>query len=254
MAAFDLAARQLLWRRRVETKGLLNVVSAPQLSPLSTSVALPTWDVPLSTEHSTPALVFESWDGTSSATPRTISLSTKRLVARLPPHQLPSDALGPGAFVALRHVDVSALAEEVSKRAAEGLWDPAQAAEHNAVLVGREDNMAKFKPGVQTVHLIFSDQAAKQCYHFPYWAQWRPLVMPILDTVLSWYGVPPQERENRVVRLQLARMGPGGAIKRHADKGGWAEGLHRVHIPLISNPEARGGMPRTIRSRDEAQN
>ena len=43
VAAFDLAAGRLLWRRRVPSKGMLNVVAAPQLGELSTSLALQDW-------------------------------------------------------------------------------------------------------------------------------------------------------------------------------------------------------------------
>ena len=32
VAAVDLVEQKLLWRRRVETKGLLNIVAAPQVS------------------------------------------------------------------------------------------------------------------------------------------------------------------------------------------------------------------------------
>ena len=57
--------------------------------------------------------------------------------------------------------------------------------------------------------------------------------------MLGWYGVPADEAVSRIVRLQLARMGPGGSILKHADKGGWATGLHRVHVPLVTNADVR---------------
>ena len=40
LAAFDLVAGELLWRRVVPTKGLLNVVSAPHLGEASTYRAM----------------------------------------------------------------------------------------------------------------------------------------------------------------------------------------------------------------------
>jgi hypothetical protein len=139
--------------------------------------------------------------------------------------------------VALRRVDISPLVAMLRSRAREGLWDVDRAAASNAVLAGREDNMARYKPGVQTVHLVFSDQSASQCFHFPWWDEWKPVVMPLLDEILGWYGIPEAERESRIVRLQLARMGPGGAILKHSDTGRWASGLHRIHVPLITNKE-----------------
>lgn len=282
LAAFDLHAMRLLWRRAVATRGLLNVVAAPQLGAGSTSVASRSWGDRLRpSEQSTAgaanatAAPRTAWDGEREvpvlrgipydewrlpggsgggepSTPRLIPLADKRAASTTPPHSLPATVLGNNAFVALRRLDVSALAARVAERGAAPpsaaradplavgpLWDRSVAEATNAVLGGREGNMARFKPGTQTAHLVFSDQAAGACFHFPWWDEWKPLVMPVVSEILGWYGVPEHEREARIVRLQLARMGPGGAILKHADKGGWATGLHRVHVPLITNHEAR---------------
>ncbi len=271
VAAFDLLTHTLLWRRLVHTKGLLNIVAAPQLSESSTSFALPTWDVPAPAAHTRllpgartvsdgerevallPGPHYDVWDP-SQGPPRMIRLADKATASRMHMHTLPPSVLGENAYVSLRHVDVDELVAAVHAGARAGLWDVDKAARLNAVLTGREDNMARFKPGVQTAHLVFSDQTAKTCFHFPWWDEWKPTVMPIISEILGWYGVPEHEREARIVRLQLARMGPGGAILRHSDKGGWAQGLHRIHIPLITNPEARaarGACARGVMS-DEA--
>jgi hypothetical protein len=153
----------------------------------------------------------------------------------MPAARLPAHLTGGGAFVPLRHVDVDALATALRQHPE--IWDAEVAAQRNAILAGRESNMARFKPGCASAHLIFSDQSAEACFEFPWWAEWKHLVQPIISEILSWYGVPEAEREHRAVRLQLARMAPGGSILKHADKGGWATGLHRVHIPVITNPD-----------------
>jgi len=259
VAAIDLGSNTLLWRVTVETKGLLNIVSAPHLSPLSTSVALPSWQP--ASDSATPAVVlteagdpagpgataqgvaskrfqFQAWNAHGEQRPRNISLSAKRAISRLDPKAYPDELLGEAAFVSLRHVDVGPLVAAVHSAAREGLWDAEKAERENAVLGGRAGNMQRFKPGTQTAHLVFSSQDARSCYHFPYWEEtWRAPILPLLQEVMGWYGVPPAEAESRIVRLQFARMGPGGAILKHADKGGWAMGLHRVHIPLITNPD-----------------
>jgi hypothetical protein len=264
----------------VETKGLLNVLSAPQLGELSTSVAQQGWEPaagwaadPAVAEQLKPhsldggaaktaplvvratadggatagadevpltkgRLLYEPYNASSGARPRTISLADKAAVSRMNPAELPPELLGPAAFVSLAHVDVAPLVAAVGADSP-ALWDSAAAARDNAVLWGREGNMQRFKPGTQTAHLVFSDQAGQQCFHFPYWARWRPLALPVIQTVLGWYGVPAAEAESRIVRLQLARMGPGGAILKHSDKGGWATGLHRVHVPLVTNAGVR---------------
>jgi len=259
LAAFHLHTRQLLWRVTVQTRGLLNIVSAPQLSERSTSVALPTWDMPVPqaphgvapggrqvSDGQRLVSIREgprggNWDQDhgSGGAPRLLNLQDKAAAARLRGHELTPSVMGENALMMLRHVDVSELVAAVRAEARLGLWDPELALRHNAVLTGREDNMARFKPGVQTAHLVFSDQTASTCFHFPWWDHWRPVVMPVISQILGWYGIPESEHEQRIVRLQLARMGPGGAILKHSDKGGWATGLHRIHIPLISNPEAR---------------
>jgi hypothetical protein len=260
VAAFDLVARKLLWRRPVHTKGLLNMVAAPQLSEASTGVAQPTWhaDAPLGDHflepgavevsdgtrmvRLLPAMPYKAWDP-ATGPPRQIPIENKRVAAATRANQLPAEVLGHNAYVPLRHVNIAPLVAELSARAREGLWDVDRAAASNAVLVGREDNMARYKPGVQTVHFIFSDNAATQCYFFPWWSAWKPHVLPVICEVLGWYGIPEGECEGRIVRLQLARMGPGGAILKHSDTGRWASGLHRIHVPLITNPEVRVWAP-----------
>ncbi len=257
VAAFDLRTNTLLWRRTVATRGLLNVVAAPQLSERSTSVALPSWALPDSQPApASPAaarpqrrrvndgaqdvdvldpMPYVPYDPASGSAPRTIALADKLSASRVPAARLPAHLTGGGAFVPLRHVDVAALATALRQHPE--IWDAEVAAQRNAILAGRESNMARFKPGCASAHLIFSDQSAEACFEFPWWAEWKHLVQPIISEILSWYGVPEAEREHRAVRLQLARMAPGGSILKHADKGGWATGLHRVHIPVITNPD-----------------
>lgn len=257
MVAFDLTAHKLLWRRVVHTKGLLNIVAAPHLSEASTGVAQVTWNVPAPvgehylapgatevndgerTVQLLPSMPYDEWDPASGTPPRQIKIENKAIAARTNTWQLPAEVLGHNAYVSLRHVDIGPLVAELTRSARQGLWDVERAAASNAVLLGREENMARYKPGVQTVHLVFSDNAATQCYHFPWWADWKPHVMPIISQIMGWYGIPEHEHEARIVRLQLARMGPGGAILKHSDTGRWATGLHRIHVPLITNPEVR---------------
>ena len=99
--------------------------------------------------------------------------------------------------------------------------------------------MARFKPGCETAQLIFSDQNAAQCFHLPWLDAWRPALAPVVSEILSWYGIPPSDVDRHFVRLQLARIGPGGGILRHADKGGWVLKAHRLHVPLLVNPAVR---------------
>ena len=246
MAAFDLVAGVLLWRRDVATKGLLNVVGAPHLSEAASSVAQRGWTTTprrrMISDGDTMVAVLDPlpyvpWDPASGEAPRQIKLDDKRDAAKLPSRRLPAHMAGFGAYVPLRHVDVSALAARLAEHPE--IWDADEASANNAVLQGRESNMARFKPGCASAHFVFSDQSAQACFFFPWWHEWKDVLQPILDEILGWYGVPPGEFAQRAVRLQLARMAPGGKILKHSDKGGWATGLHRIHIPVITNPDVQ---------------
>ena len=246
VAAFDLVAGVLLWRRDVATKGLLNVVGAPHISESATSVAQRSWSTTprrrmISDGEQMVAVLdpmpYVPYDPASGEPPRQIKLDDKRAASKLPQRRLPPQVLGVGAYVPLRHVDVSKLAARL--RAHPEIWDADVAARDNAVLQGRENNMARFKPGCASAHFVFSDQGANACFQFPWWDEWKDVLQPILDEILGWYGVPVEERAHRAVRLQMARMAPGGKILKHSDKGGWATGLHRIHVPVITNPDVQ---------------
>lgn len=43
-------------------------------------------------------------------------------------------------------------------------------------------------------------------------------------------------------------QGPGGHILKHVDMGGWAVKLHRVHVPIITNPDVRGSTRNVLSS------
>jgi hypothetical protein len=44
VAAFDLISETLLWRRKFDSQGHVNVIAAPHISERSTSLALPNWN------------------------------------------------------------------------------------------------------------------------------------------------------------------------------------------------------------------
>ena len=53
----------------------------------------------------------------------------------------------------------------------------------NAHFEGRQDNMSNFKPGVETVILVFSDQKGEVLFRFPWYEKLKPLVEPIVEKV-----------------------------------------------------------------------
>jgi hypothetical protein len=72
--------------------------------------------------------------------------------------------------------------EEILK-GGDDFWSTAVQHQSNAYFEGREDNMDKFKPGVETVILMFSDQKATKVFRFPWYEKLRPLVEPIVQKV-----------------------------------------------------------------------
>eukprot|EP00793_Prasinoderma_coloniale_P001085 PRCOL_00006076-RA len=103
----------------------------------------------------------------------------------------------------------------------------------NAFIDGREDNMAKFKPGVYDMKFVFSSNNAKHTVRTPYWYEWESVLRPVIESVLGKGAC------ERLIRLQLAYMTPGAQIFHHRDTGRWVKDAHRVHIPLEVNPHTR---------------
>lgn len=96
-------------------------------------------------------------------------------------------------------------------------WDPVEQAKVSATIADREDNLAKIKPGVRTMFLIFSSRSADHVWELPLYQYFAPALDPILHATLG-----PDSMKN-IVRLQLAQMTAGAHIKLHRDTGPWAQ-------------------------------
>jgi hypothetical protein len=137
--------------------------------------------------------------------------------------------LAAGAQLRLARLDVSELKRFVLSLP-DADWEEAGQRASNAWLAGREGNLAAFKPGATTIHLVFSDQAGETVFEYPWLAaRFAPLLAPLLDDLL---GVDVRN----IIRMQLARMPAGGSIKRHVDKGGYSAAGHRLHLVVASSP------------------
>ena len=82
--------------------------------------------------------------------------------------------------------------------------------------------------GIGNVPFIFCDDNIQTVYRCPWYAEWRPLLIPIFAAI----GVD----ERRVARCVLARLPPGVTIPPHHDQGHWVSMTHRMHCPLITSP------------------
>ena len=128
-------------------------------------------------------------------------------------------------FRELGKVDISAL-----KRAIEGIpeevWDLENA-----------DKPNRFEALDVTRHIVFrfvSDfKDWRVSYDRPLWNEWRHLIEPVLAAATAAYGY-----ENGVFpRVMLARMVAGGVIQPHRDANPAAKWPHKIHVPLITNPD-----------------
>lgn len=63
------------------------------------------------------------------------------------------------------------------------LWNASWLATENAVITGRERNLAKYKPGTHDATLIFSDNFGESVLHFPLYEAFKLHLQPILDQV-----------------------------------------------------------------------
>ena len=113
------------------------------------------------------------------------------------------------------------------------LSDEARLWATDAACAARRTNVYIARPyhdrlGIGNVPFIFCDDNIKTVYRCPWYAEWRPLLVPIFAAI----GVD----ERRVARCVLARLPPGVTIPPHHDQGHWVSMTHRMHCPLITSP------------------
>lgn len=228
LAAFDLTANTLLWRRELPTRGLLNVVSAPHIHVESTAkavvtsahddagvgggVELPPGDPLLAY----PPQIGGYWD---SGHPRLDNDRKNR-----------ETGFAGGVQMLLYKEDVSELKKALLQMPEES-WSPEVQKKENAFLEGREGNLNQFKPGTSAIHLIFSDRQGENVFEFPWYSQkFASLLEPMLRRLLG------KDVQN-IIRVQFAKMPAHSEIKPHVDSGGYSEKGHRIHIVIASNPD-----------------
>jgi hypothetical protein len=126
---------------------------------------------------------------------------------------------------ALGPVDVEALRAAVLA-IPEAVWDEENAGKPN-----------RFEALDRTRHIVFrfvdDTRDWRRSHDRPAWAQWRSLLEPVLAQAVRPYGYA----RAAFPRVMLARMAPGGVIKPHVDANPSAKWPHKIHVPLLTNPQ-----------------
>lgn len=122
-------------------------------------------------------------------------------------------------------VDVARLREAVLA-IPEAQWDAENAQKPN-----------RFETLASTRHIVFRFISNfvdwRSSYERPLWDEWKPLLEPVLAAATADYGY----RRGAFPRVMLARMAPGGEILPHRDTNPAAQWPHKIHVPLVTNPE-----------------
>lgn len=99
------------------------------------------------------------------------------------------------------------------------------------------DKPNKFEALDRTRHIVFrfvnSTRDWRESYDRPMWNQWRERLLPVMEQATKPYGYA------RAVypRVMLARMAPGGIIHPHIDANPAAKWPHKIHVPILTNPQ-----------------
>jgi hypothetical protein len=122
-------------------------------------------------------------------------------------------------------IDIAALKAAVLA-IPEAVWDEENAGKPN-----------RFEALDKTRHIVFrfvdSTRDWRGSHDRALWTQWRALLEPVMHRAVADYGYA----NGMFPRVMLARMAPGGEIKPHRDANPAAKWPHKIHVPLLTNPQ-----------------
>ena len=132
----------------------------------------------------------------------------------------------PAAVRDLGAVDTAELRSHV-ERLSERAWQRADATKENryGCFTHTRHVVFRFIPGNQTP-LVF--------YSTPIWRVWQRLLLPVMAQASAAYGFA----EPVYPKAMLARLEAGREIPLHEDAGGSHPFVHKVHVPIETNPRA----------------
>ncbi|HEX6661470.1 MAG TPA: aspartyl/asparaginyl beta-hydroxylase domain-containing protein [Sphingomicrobium sp.] len=95
----------------------------------------------------------------------------------------------------------------------------------------------RFETLSSTRHIVFRFVSNfvdwRESYDRPAWDEWKGVLEPVLAAATADYGYA----RGAFPRVMLARMAPGGEIEPHNDSNPAAQWPHKIHIPILTNPD-----------------
>ncbi len=131
----------------------------------------------------------------------------------------------PKDILHLGDIEVDHILQQVNN-ISEELW--------NAESKWREND---YKVFTHTQHIVFIFGKGKDHHEFnvkPMWKIWGPLFQPLIEKAIESYGY----EEGVLCKAMLAKLKSKGTIASHVDYVIRDKYVHKIHIPLITNPQA----------------
>lgn len=123
-------------------------------------------------------------------------------------------------------LDIGTLRSPV-ERLSEKVWRQEDAAKENTYFCF-----------AHTRHVIFRfirhNRSPLDYYSNPIWTAWQRLLLPVMEQAAAPYGYA----EPVYPKAMLARLAAGQRIARHVDGDGSHPLVHKIHVPLLTNPRA----------------
>lgn len=123
--------------------------------------------------------------------------------------------------------DISSL-KTLAARLPEALWNSEDAGKEN-----------KFFCFTNTRHIIFRffppNGSPDDAYAHPIWSAWQDTLTPIMQAAAKPYGYA----QPLFPKVMLARLAAGHSIDRHTDAAATNRQVHKIHVPLVTNPKAK---------------
>ena len=149
-----------------------------------------------------------------------------------------SEALPGGAALRLRPVEKPAAVRRIGPVDAAGI--AALTARLSETAWRREDSFKENRYFCfhSTQHVIFrfiaGNRDPRRFYSEPAWRVWRPWLLPLMAEAAA----PYRYAEPVFPKAMLARLAAGGRIDTHLDSGGSDPLVHKIHVPLRTDPRA----------------